>query len=243
MARHADPVFCPLGLDGVLVRFSRVLTPETNATAHAFCDRAKTAAIKGVTELASSLTSVRIVFDPDLTDRQSVTAALRELLDDLQSADTSARRLWHVPVAFSRTHAPQLAEAAKLAGLTPDQAVAEITGSVVRVLAIGFAPGQPYLGLMPAHWDVPRQSDLTPSVPRGALVTAVRQLIIFAADTPTGWRQIGQSAFSVWRPDSATPFALEPGDAVQFSSVSDDTLRDLQANTDTNGGARCEVLR
>ncbi|WP_322894362.1 MULTISPECIES: 5-oxoprolinase subunit B family protein [unclassified Yoonia] len=239
----ADPVFCPLGIDGVLVRFARDLTPAANASASAFCAQIRSADLSGVTEVASSLTSVRVGFDPGLTDRQAVTDQLRDMLRDLQSIDTSPRRLWHIPVAFGPAHAPQLKEAAALAGLTPDQAVQEITATRLRVLAIGFAPGQPYLGLMPAHWDIPRQPDLTPKVPRGALVTAVRQLIIFAADTPTGWRQIGQSAFSVWRPDSDTPFPLDAGDAVQFSAVSDDTLRDLQANADSNGGARCEVLR
>ena len=197
----------------------------------------------GVTEVASSLTSVRVGFDPEVTDRQAISDKLREVLQDQQSADTSPRRLWHIPVAFGPGHAPQLQEAAALAGLTPDQAIAEITAQVLRVLAIGFAPGQPYLGMLPPHWDIPRQSDLTPKVPRGALVAAVRQLIVFAADTPTGWRQIGQSAFSVWQPDSDVPFPLDAGDAVQFCAVSDDTLRDLQVNSDSNGGARCEVLR
>jgi KipI family sensor histidine kinase inhibitor len=238
-----DLAICPLGLDGVLVRFSRALSPQANGAAHAFCDAVIAAGLPGVTEVAPSLTSVRVGFDPAKTDRHNLTHALRDLLALLRDADTSPRRLWRIPVAFGPDHAPQLAEAAKLAGLTPDLAIAQIMALQLRVLAIGFAPGQPYLGMMPPHWDIPRQSELTPKVPRGALVTAVRQLIIFAADTPTGWRQIGQSAFSVWRPDSNRPFALDPGDAVQFVAVSDDTLRDLQANPDSNGGATCEVLR
>lgn len=238
-----DVAICPLGVDGVLVRFSRVLSPQANGAAHAFCDAVIAADLSGVTEVAPSLTSVRVGFDPAKTDRESLTRALSDLLAGMDDAAPSPRRLWRIPVAFGPAHAPQLAEAAELAGLTPDQAVAQITAQQLRVLAIGFAPGQPYLGMMPPHWDIPRQSELTPKVPRGALVTAVRQLIIFAADTPTGWRQIGQSAFAVWRPDSDRPFALDPGDAVQFVAVSDDTLRDLQANPDSNGGATCAVLR
>jgi KipI family sensor histidine kinase inhibitor len=240
---NSDAAISPLGMDGVLVRFSRMLSPQANGAAHGFCDAVIAADLPGVTEVAPSLTSVRVGFDITKTNRDSLTRALRALLAGLRDADPAPRRLWRIPVAFGPSHAPQLAEAAALAGLTPDQAVAEITAQRLRVLAIGFAPGQPYLGMMPPHWDIPRQSELTPKVPRGALVTAVRQLIIFAADTPTGWRQIGQSAFAVWRPDSDRPFALDPGDAVQFHAVSDDTLRDLQANPNSNGGATCEVLR
>ena len=35
----------------------------------------------------------------------------------------------------------------------------------VRVTALGFAPGQPYLGELPEAWDIPRQQALTPKVP------------------------------------------------------------------------------
>ena len=71
----------------------------------------------------------------------------------------------------------------------------------------------------------------------------MRQLIIWAADAPTGWRHVGQTAFRVYLPETATPFAFEPGDAVRFRAVSDMEFRDILSNTDTNGGATCEVLR
>ena len=38
--------------------------------------------------------------------------------------------------------------------------------------------------------------DLNAEVPAGALVTAVRQLVLFANPSPTGWRQIGMSALN-----------------------------------------------
>ncbi len=168
---------------------------------------------------------------------------LQALLDRHEATTEGPRRLWRIPAAFSPAFAPQLNEAAALAGLTPEQAVAQIEAAKVRVIAIGFAPGQPYLGMLPDDWDIPRQSELTKSLPPGALITAVRQLIIWAADAPTGWRHIGQTAFRVYLPETATPFAFEPGDAVQFQSVSDTDYRAIAANTDTNGGATCEVLR
>jgi len=34
-----DLVICPLGIDGVLVRFSRALSPQANDAAHAFAMR------------------------------------------------------------------------------------------------------------------------------------------------------------------------------------------------------------
>lgn len=238
---HA-PEICPLGVDGILVRFSRTLNEEDNARALAFRRRVIAAEIQGVTEVSSSLVSVRVAFDHAVTTRAAVTDAVTVLLDTSSDSAAGPRRFWRIPVAFGQEFAPQLAEAAALAGITSQQVVDAITATQVRVMAIGFAPGQPYLGLLPKHLDTPRQSELTDGLPRGALVTAVRQLIIWAADAPTGWRHIGQTAFQVYRPDAQHPFAFEPGDAVKFVATSDMDLRALQSNTDTNGGATCEVL-
>jgi inhibitor of KinA len=238
-----DPELLPLGVDGILVRFAQTLSDHANARAISFRDQVQDANVAGITEVASSLTSVRVGFDPTMINRATVTVAVQALIAEHKTPDTTPKRLWRIPTAFSPDHAPQLAEAASLADRTPEQAIAEIEAQTVRVIAIGFAPGQPYLGMLPDHWNIPRQSTLTESLPRGALICAVRQLIIWAADAPTGWRHIGQTAFRVYRPETTEPFAFTPGDAVQFHAVSDDEFRAIKANTDTNGGATCEVLR
>ena len=238
---HA-PEIRPLGVDGVLVRFARTLTKEANSRALNFRTVVEAAAITGVTEVASSLVSVRVGFAPEFTNRDAVTKALSSLINSHETIDAGPRRLWRIPAAFGAEFAPQLGEAAALAGITPAQAVAAIEATQMRVIAIGFAPGQPYLGMLPEHWNIPRQTELTNSLPLGALITAVRQLIIWAADAPTGWRHIGQTAFRVYLPETSAPFAFEPGDAVQFQPVSDTDFSAIQDNADPNGGAPCEVL-
>lgn len=113
----------------------------------------------------------------------------------------------------------------------------------MRVLTLGFAPGQPYTGELPPHWNIPRQQALTQSVPAGALVVAIRQLIVFTNATPTGWRHVGQTAFRNFRPDSDTPIALSPGDEICFRSVSAaEYARIQQSDTSGNGGAQREIL-
>ena len=237
------PEFRPLGVDGILVRFARTLTDEANARALLFRAQVKAASLGGVTEVASSLVSVKIGFDPSETTRQAVLDAVKALAAEPFSGDNAPRRLWRIPVAFGPSYSPQLPEVAAMMGVAQEQAVAELTQQTVRVLAIGFAPGQPYLGMLPEHWNVPRQASLTESLPRGALICAVRQLILWAADAPTGWRHIGQTAFKVYQPELAEPFAFRPGDKVTFDAVSDMEFEAIAADTATNGGAICEVLR
>lgn len=242
-AQPPAPDLRPLGVDGILVRFAQTLSEEANARALSFRDMVQEAALAGVTEVASSLVSVRVGFDPERTNRGAVMHAIKTLIATHKTPDAKPKRLWRIPAAFGPDHAPQLAEAAALAGVTPAQAIAEIEAATTHVIAIGFAPGQPYLGMLPAHWDIPRQTTLTDSLPRGALITAVRQVIIWAADAPTGWRHIGQTAFRVYLPETSQPFAFMPGDAVQFVAVSDTEFSDIKRKPDSNGGATCEVLR
>lgn len=241
----ADPMILPLGPDGVLVRFADRLSESANRAALAFRAAFEADRPAGVTETASSLTSVLVRFRPDLLSR----AALQErLAEDLAAHDWRAqalpggRRLWHLPASFGGADGPQLEEAAGAAGRDPDAAVAEITSATLRVLALGFAPGQPYLGFLPAHWDIPRQTGVTPEVPRGAVVVAVRQVIPFAHAAPTGWRQIGRTAFRCHDPAGDPPIPLRAGDEVRLHAVSAGRLAELLAAGDARGGAEAEPI-
>lgn len=148
------------------------------------------------------------------------------------------RALWTVPAVFSGARAPQFDEAAEAAGLSAEDALRDLTSARLRVLTLGFAPGQPYLGTLNEAWNIPRQKELTLNVPAGALVAAVRQICLFAKDTPTGWRHVGQSAFACFRPRGDTPFPLAPGDEVQFTDISSTELSRIEAAIkDGSGGA------
>ena len=237
------PALLPLGPDGVLVRFADRLDEPANRAALAFRAAVEAAGPEGVSETATSLTSAFVRFRPDQVSRAALEAVLSELLADhdwLAAPLPEGRTLWHIPASFEGGEAPGLEEAAGLAGVSPEEAVAEVTGQTLRVLALGFAPGQPYLGFLPDHWDIPRQTDVTPQVPRGAVVVAVCQVIPFANAAPTGWRQIGRTAFRCYDPVMNPPLPLKPGDEVRFQPVTSEALARLEGKA--HGGADTEVL-
>ncbi|UYV37212.1 allophanate hydrolase subunit 1 [Rhodobacteraceae bacterium D3-12] len=242
-----SPDLLPLGADGVLVRFSTRLEDAANRAVLAFSAVLETDPPLGCVEISTALASVFVRFDPDLTTRAVLIDTLQNRLGTRDwTAETSAApaRHWHIPTAFGDDLGPQLTETAALLGMSEQDAVADIVAHPLRVLAIGFAPGQPYLGMLPERWDIPRLQEMTPSVPGGALVVAVRQLIVFSGPTPTGWRHIGQTAFRPFRVDSPEPFPLLPGDVLHFEPVSaEDYDRILRSDTDGSGGARLEVAQ
>ncbi|WP_306006826.1 5-oxoprolinase subunit B family protein [Aquicoccus porphyridii] len=238
------PNIAPLGVDGVLVRFSTRLDDVANRAVLGFAADLESDPPHGMIEIASALSSVYLRFDPEAVTRAELTKALhaRASARDWSAPADSVGRRWHIPTAFGGDHGPQLAETAALLDMSEEEAVADLVANPVRVLAIGFAPGQPYLGMLPERWDIPRLKDITPSVPASALVVAVRQLIVFSADTPTGWRHVGQTAFKPFRAESDAPFPLRPGDVLHFDPVSHDEFDRIRAgDSDGSGGARLEV--
>jgi len=208
-----------VGLSGLLVTFAPSLDDAANRAALAF-----RAAFRAdwVEESATSLVSA--FFRADLA-HLDVAAARAELEALLHSLDwfaeplPSGRKLWRIPAVFGTDLAPGLHEAAEAAGLTEAEAITEISEMQLRVITIGFAPGQPYLGTLGPHWDIPRLTGLTPNVPAGALVAAVRQMCLFSNATPTGWRHVGQTNFRTFRPGADTPFPLAPGDELRFEPI------------------------
>ncbi|WP_227270768.1 5-oxoprolinase subunit B family protein [Roseobacter weihaiensis] len=241
-----DPEIKPVGLSGLLVTFAGEMSGPANRAALAFRTAVEAENWPEVHETSMSLVSVYLAIDLVEVDLNALTTRLEHLLatqDWYAAALPEGRSLWHVPTVYGTDLAPQLEEAATVAGLDPEDAIRQLSTSRVRVLTIGFAPGQPYMGELGAAWNIPRQQGLTKSVPAGALVTAIRQLIVFTAPTPTGWRHVGQTAFRTFRQDAPHPFALTPGDELIFPQISRAEYdRIVASDPSGRGGADRELL-
>lgn len=232
------------GVDGYLISFGTRLNEAANRAALAFRAAIDHEAWDGVEETSSTLVSTFVRFDPLHLSHDRLHSLLQHLLD---SADwyraplPTGRRLWRIPTVFGTDLAPQLGSAAAAAGLSEAEAIQSLSRARVRVQTIGFAPGQPYLGELPEAWDIPRQAALTNSVPVGALVVAIRQLVLFSVSAPTGWQHVGQTAMRLFQPDRADPFLLRPGDEVQF--IPTDAARLAAMQHDPDGGATQEGIQ
>ncbi|MDJ1007616.1 MAG: carboxyltransferase domain-containing protein [Paracoccaceae bacterium] len=242
--RPGWPVIRAVGIDGFLVSFDDRLSDAANRAALACRAALDAARLPGVEETSTSLASAYVRFDPTETEPDALRGALAAFVggrDWYRAPLPAGRRLWRIPTVFGGDRGPQLGEAAALAGISEDAAVASIAGTRLRVETIGFAPGQPYLGHLPPCWDIPRQTDLTPRVPVGALTVAIRQLVLFTVSSPTGWRHIGQTAFRAFRPEAERPFVLSPGDEVIFEPVAGAEFQRLETSG-ADGGATSEDL-
>lgn len=239
-----SPQALPAGPDGVVLRFALRPGAPAMAAVQLLLADLEAHPPAGTLEIVPALVSILIRFDPSRTSRADLG---RDLLGRARTclkarpAPPQALRRWTIPAAFGGQNGPQLAGIAASLNLAPDAAIAQICGSDLRVLAIGFAPGQPYIGLLPEGWDLPRLDRLTPSVPAGAVVVALRQIVMFGADSATGWRQVARAAFRSFVPGRAQPMPLRAGDAIRYVPVSENEIDSLSRAPDGMGGARLEV--
>ena len=234
----------PAGLDAYLVRFALTPDPVAMGAARRFAAALEQTPPDGVEEIAAALVSVLVRLDP-AAEREVIRAQLADLAQAVVKGPLDLpppTRRWTIPITFGGEAGPQLAQVSAALNLTEDAAVDQVCAADLRVLTIGFAPGQPYIGLMPEAWNLPRMSELNPSVPAGALVVAVRQFVLFGAESATGWQQIGQAAFRSFVPSRTPPMPLRGGDAIRFARASADDIARLTTDNDPMGGARLETL-
>lgn len=241
------PEVLRLGLDALVVRFATSFSAPANRAARALAADLDRAPLPGQCEVAPGLGSVLIRFARSETSAEALQAALLARLAAPQTPDPEAAaetgRRWTVPAAFGGAAGPHLAELAQTLNRTEAALIAELCATELQVLALGFAPGQPYLGLLPEPWQVPRRATLTPRVAPGAITAALRQIVLFAAPSPTGWHVLGRAALRPFAPEASRPFLLSPGDRLRFQPADAAEIDALAAKGDPAGGAKLDFLK
>jgi KipI family sensor histidine kinase inhibitor len=161
--------------------------------------------------------SLLLIFDG--TDDGEVSA--REVVTDALAAPvvTPSRRRHVIPVRYGGDDGPDLADAARLAGMTTDELVELHTSGEHPVLFLGFAPGFPYIGDLPPSLVLPRLSTPRTVIPAGSVGIAESYTGIYPAPLPAGWRIIGRTPMALFDPRTDPPTTLLAGDLVRFEAI------------------------
>lgn len=118
-----------------------------------------------------------------------------------------------------------LAEVARLTGMSPDQVVAAHTGTLWRVGFGGFAPGFAYLVGGDERLNVPRHSESRTRVPAGSVALAGEFSGVYPRESPGDWQLIGRTTAQLWDVEGDPPALLRPGMSVQFRAVGNEVKR------------------
>lgn len=175
----------------------------------------------GVVVVVPAINSALIRYEPAVITAAALQAQVQRVLGRLQPAPATPSRVVPVPVRYGGRHGPDLEPVAAALGIAPAEVIRLHTGQVYRVMMIGFAPGYPYAGMLPAALHLPRRRTPRSVVPRGSVGIAAGLTGIYPAPLPGGWHLIGQTDLDLFDPAAEPPCRLLAGDGVQFTVLAE----------------------
>lgn len=223
--RSVNVRFLPAGDTAVTVEFGASIDRLLSERVLRLSAQVRAAILPGVIETVPTFRSLLVHYDPLATDHASLTAAIENLLDSSRG-EAPPVKLWRIPACYAASHAPDLAEVAQRTGLSTAGIVDLHSSTRYHVYMLGFVPGYPYMGDLPAPLVLPRRADPRTRVPSGSIAIATSMTAIYPLESPGGWHLIGATPICLFDLRRLRPALLSAGDAVRFEPI---TVREFDA--------------
>lgn len=213
------PRVVAFGERALVVELGSAIDDDTNRRVHALFRHidARHEAL-GVDAAVPAYASLLVRFDPARTDEIKLRKELLALATAAPGPLDSDGSLIEISVRYGGDDGPDLEAVAQRTGLSPDDVVGLHCSIDYRVFMLGFAPGFPYLGTLPAALRLPRRDEPRLRVPPGSVAIAAAQTAVYPHATAGGWHLLGRTDAVLWD-GSAAAALLQPGDRVRFVPV------------------------
>ena len=208
----------PNGDTALAVEFGERIDRATSERVLALHDRLARERLPGVVELLPTFRSLMVHYDPLRTSGAELARRIEPLLDGLEGVRPAAR-LWTIPVCYDPAFALDLEEVATRTGLTPAEVVEHHGATTYHVYMVGFLPGYPYMGDLPARLALPRRENPRTQVPAGSVAIATTMTAVYTLQSPGGWHILGRTPALLWSKRRSPPAVLAPGDKVRFAAI------------------------
>jgi inhibitor of KinA len=207
----------PLGDQAALATFA------DEAAALHWAAAARRAAAPWLVDVVQAYTSVAVFFDLDRTSFGAVAEALRGL--DAAAVAPAENRRYRIPCCYELQL--DLNRVTEYTGLPAAEVIRLHAATEYTVYAIGFCPGFPYLGYLPAALSgVPRLEEPRVRVESGSVGLTGRQTGIYTEARPGGWNLVGRTPLELVNVSDGY-FPLRVGDRVRFEPIDEAEFRRL----------------
>jgi inhibitor of KinA len=221
------PRFLSAGETALVVEFGDTVDPAINARVLALDTALRVDPPVGLRECVPTYRSLMIHYDPLKIDRDRLIRIAREAAV-AASAPRAKPATWILPCCYEPPFSEDIAEAAQILKLAPDEIVALHTKATLRVYMYGFAPGQLYLGGLPHKLVISRRLEPRSPHPAGSVLIGGGLGVIAPFVMPTGWYVLGCTPERLYAPERTDPFFIQPGDDLQFEPISVTDFRALE---------------
>jgi len=198
----------PLGDRAVLV-----MLPD-EAAAFSFTQSLQAENWPWLQDVVPAYSTVGVFFAEEARSAQ-VQAELTKL--QFTGENQVAGKTHRIPVCYERNL--DLVHVAEATGLRAEEVIRLHTSCEFTAYAIGFVPGFPYLGYLPAELaGVPRLASPRVRVEPGSVGITGKQTGIYPLARPGGWNIIGQTPLTIVDVE-AEFFPMRVGDRVRFERI------------------------
>lgn len=186
--------------------------------------------LAGIVDVVPTFRSLTVHFNPLLIDGERLGKALVRLAASAGTASRTGRH-WRIPVCFDEDFSPDLNDLAQSKGLSREAVIALISETTFTVYLIGFMPGFPYMGGLPAQLEAPRLASPRKAVPARSLAIAGAMCAVYPWQSPGGWRLLGKTPVPMFSASNAqSPSLLASGDRVNWQAVDRPHYLEIEAS-------------
>ena len=184
--------------------------------------------LPGVVETVPTFRSLMVHYDPLHTSHAKLRAAIEPLAEAAAADETTGAHL-RLPVCYEPSLAPDIGDVAAMAKISTQDVARLHSETTHYVYALGFAPGQPYMGDLPQQLHLPRRKDPRAEVATGTVAIATGLTVVYPFANPCGWHVIGRTPMAFFDDTRTPPNLVSPGDTVECYSIGMDDFERLQA--------------
>ena len=212
----------------LLIYFGQQITLHAHEHVRKLLRLLESEPLAGIRNLHPAYCSVLVKFDPLKWRNEQLEAILTQYLGRLENVTLPEPRQVEIPVCYGGEYGPDLIDVSKTQGMTPAQVIELHSSATYVVYFLGFVPGFAYLGELPKALVTPRLATPRRRVPAGSVGIAGRQTGVYPVATPGGWRLLGRTPRSMFRPDQEGFSRLSIGDRVRFTPISQEQFAALE---------------
>jgi inhibitor of KinA len=212
----------------LLIYFGQHITLDAHERVRKLVRLLEAEPLDGIRNLHPAYCSVLIKFNPLKRRHEELEEILRQYLSRLKDVALPEPRQVEIPVCYGGVHGPDLADVSASHGMTPAQVIELHSSPTYLVYFLGFVPGFAYLGELPEALVTPRLPTPRRSVPAGSVGIAGNQTGVYPVSTPGGWRLLGRTPISMFRPGQNGLSLLSIGDQVRFVPISPERFAALE---------------
>lgn len=214
----------------IIIQFTPVIDVLINKNVLAICKAIQESFIQEIYDVVPAYNSITVHYDLVALKRKqddwSFFQIVKEQLENILSLPPKdlnyVGRQMRIPVCYDEKYALDIKEVSTYSGLSYNEIINIHLAKKYRVYMVGFLPGFAYMGEVDTRIAVPRKQEPRMQIPAGSVGIAGNQTGIYPLTSPGGWQIIGKTPMVIFNKTNEVPVLFEPGDDVQFFSITAD---------------------